>query len=137
MRPRLGMSHFIPKAYRPLNFGNDKPAFKCESSSTELAMGRFAVIGEVEGFLFRVGRWSEVCETQVCQVQGNWDGTGDRELIYTSLYERSGLDLGSKADTRRPKKTPAPFVIQLCQARKFFYYSLGFFRITRDRSRIR
>lgn len=84
MRPRLGMSRLIPKAYQPLELNS---ALKCELSPNELAMGRFAVIGEVEGVLFRVGRWSEAYERQVCQVQRNWEGTGDRELNYTSPYE--------------------------------------------------
>ena len=52
MRPKLSMSQFIPKAYRPLDFGNDTSAFKCELSPNELAMGRFVVIGEIEGVLF-------------------------------------------------------------------------------------
>ena len=74
-------------------------------------MGLFFVIGEVEGVLIRVGRWSEAYETQVCQFERKWEGAGDGVCIYTSLCERFGLDVGSEVDRyKEAEEVPVPLV---------------------------
>ena len=74
-------------------------------------MGLFFVIGEVEGVLIRVGRWSEAYETQVCHFERKFYFDCDWLVIYTSLCERFGLDVGSEVDRyKEAEEVPVPLV---------------------------
>ena len=97
MRPRLDIFQLIPKSYRPVELGYD-------TIFERACDGSIRLIAKVEGVLFLIGRLSQAYKTQVCQFSEKLEGAGDGKLIYTSLYERSGLDVGSKAGTKRRGK---------------------------------
>ena len=60
-------------------------------SLDELAMDRLAMIDGMEGFLFRIGRWSEAYEMQVFHLRKTRETAGEGASIYAWEHAQYGL----------------------------------------------
>jgi hypothetical protein len=60
-------------------------------SLDELTMGRLAMLDGMEGFLSRIGRWSEASKIGVFHYEKNREDAGQRASIYDGEHEKSGI----------------------------------------------
>ena len=67
-------------------------------------MGRLIIIDEIEGFLFRIGRWSEAYKMRAFHCRENREDARQGASIYAGQHEHSG---GGAEQPRLLRRDPA------------------------------